>query len=258
MNFFSFTLLGLMLACTANAGTKELRELLLSKANKENAPEGVAVTVKHSTSLIRVLGVDVHNKELTIKVWERVRWQDQRLAWDAKKEGLEWIAMDLNDIWVPEVINMNEINQRSTRQRWGDVKALIEPSGEVIVVPNIVERIGCNATSWQLNKANREVSCTFAYGSWVYPDEQQHTAFDEEVIFDMGGAGTKYFEETDYKVSSFTGEQGEMTFCCPEFKWSLAKYTVKFSKLSPFEHHHGCEHHDHGSEAAADKYKQDL
>lgn len=112
---------------------------------------------------------------LTSRVWEFLRWNDERLTWDPKDfGGISELRLPGYYLWHPDIKLYN--SAESSYKDW--VNALLYPSGDVLWIPPITYKSYCSPTG------KSTASCKLNLGSWTYDgvmlplkDEDSSTLF---------------------------------------------------------------------------------
>ena len=127
-----------------------LRRHLLTDLDPKVAPstpDGGLVT-KVQFRIFKVISVDVSSGALVLKVWRRVRWFDERLAWDPEKfGGLGTVLVYPNrgrhaslddNLWLPHVVVYNALKAETAMFETG--AAWVRSDGRVHwSVPGTIE-----------------------------------------------------------------------------------------------------------------------
>jgi len=96
---------------------------------------------------------------LTSRVWEFLRWNDERLAWDPKDyAGISELRLPGYYLWHPDIKLYN--SAETGYKDW--VNALIYSNGDVLWVPPITYKSFCSPTG------KSTASCKLVLGSWTY------------------------------------------------------------------------------------------
>jgi len=126
---------------------------------------------------------------LDMKVWLRVMWRDERLAWNPDEYGgIKMIRIPISQIWVPDVICFNSIgcDVRSMNHMFDKAQrkqnpAILRANGDVMIVTtNVQVKVQShdeefNAWPWGEYKAK------IVLGSWTYTgNEIKIRAADEK------------------------------------------------------------------------------
>jgi hypothetical protein len=157
-----------------------LRRHLLTDLDPKVAPstpDGGLVT-KVQFRIFKVISVDVSSGALVLKVWRRVRWFDERLAWDpAKFEGLRTVLVypsgghtSLDDnLWLPHVVVYNAL--KADHAMFESGAAWVRFDGRVHwSVPGTIE-ITCRF-SGLVNFPNDELTVSARHSNMGTPDLQ--------------------------------------------------------------------------------------
>jgi len=178
-------LLPLLLLNAASAANNaslvnSLRRHLLTDLDPKVAPStpnGGLVT-KVQFRIFKVISVDVSSGALVLKVWRRVRWFDERLAWDpANFEGLRTVLVypsgesaSLDDnLWLPHVVVYNALKADHAMFETG--AAWVRSDGRVHwSVPGTIE-ITCRF-SGLVNFPNDELTVSARHSMGTPPDLQ--------------------------------------------------------------------------------------
>jgi len=96
---------------------------------------------------------------LSSRVWEQLRWRDERLTWDPKDfGGISELRLPGYYLWHPDIKLYN-----SAEGSWKDwVNALLYSSGDILWIPPITYKSFCSPTG------KSTASCKLTLGSWTY------------------------------------------------------------------------------------------
>jgi nicotinic acetylcholine receptor len=163
-----FRLLPLLLLNTASPSSannaslvNSLRRHLLTDLDPKVAPSTPdgGLETKVQFRIFKVISVDVSSGALVLKVWRRVRWFDERLAWDPENfGGLGTVLVyptgghaSLDDnLWLPHIVVYNALKAETAMFETG--AAWVRSDGHVHwSVPGTIEitcRFSGRARSW--------------------------------------------------------------------------------------------------------------
>jgi len=154
---------------------------------------------------------------LTSRVYERIIWNDDRLAWNASDyDGIDSIRIRPWRLWLPDIQVFNEADSEGCKD-W--INALVLSTGTIIWFPPTTFRTFCKPTG----KSSAE--CQIRLGSWSYNTDYLTLApfkYTQIEQFDL----SDYIEECPYTVSDAESEVTEPTY--PGFDESYSTLDIKF------------------------------
>ncbi|KAM6453236.1 acetylcholine receptor subunit beta isoform 1-T1 [Liasis olivaceus] len=162
----------LWLLSVAGAGASEiegrLRQRLFQNYSRTVLPVrrvSGKVPVRVGISLSQLISLNEKDEELTIKVYMDQEWIDYRLTWDpAEFEGVTSIRLSAEEVWLPEVVLMN--NNDGVFEIALSVNVLVRHDGRVHWQPPALYRSSCSIQvtyfpfDWQ--------NCTMVFRSYTY------------------------------------------------------------------------------------------
>ena len=96
-----------------------------------------------------------HKELLVTDAWLRMKWQDDRLKYNASLwGGIDALRISYGQIFIPDVSFYNAVNQVNFLQPEKLNNVLIYPDGSVLFVPSVVIKSRCpiNFDNWPWSK----------------------------------------------------------------------------------------------------------
>ena len=189
----------------------------------------------------KIENVKMAEGSMRVKVWWRMQWQDDRLAWNASQYGgVEEVFYnaealtnsEVTEIWVPDLQPYNAVE--GLVHTLEPALARVQASGLVYWSrPGSLE-IMCKFSG--LSKFPRdELICKTEVGGWILSGGQQGIdLLDGGFAFSSQEAtsGASYQENN---IINVTAELRNYVYpCCPSEPYPLVLYTIKLSRASGF------------------------
>eukprot|EP00095_Tigriopus_kingsejongensis_P002972 maker-scaffold1347_size46067-snap-gene-0.13 protein:Tk02972 transcript:maker-scaffold1347_size46067-snap-gene-0.13-mRNA-1 annotation:"neuronal acetylcholine receptor subunit alpha-7-like" len=166
-------------------------------------------------------------------VWQRFRWNDERLAWTVNNDSSQpkSIYVDPSQIWTPDITLFNKFNSDSPmypeRINGHRANAVVTAKGDVIMVPSVGIQAICEDAN--LVYVWEEQNCTLRFGSWT------HDGF--EIDMDLFGKANK-MDLSYYQRSSPIEARPDLNFS--KYGPTLKAPFVKASHLKRVEKKYEC------------------
>jgi len=105
---------------------------------------------------------------MNVAVWLRLRWNDPRLRWDDKKNGILYMFADNMqpdqvEIWYPDVTLWNAVQDMSSTL--GLKQLRIDSDGNVFWSRNGVLEVSCNFLGLEAYPYGK-IGCELELGEW--------------------------------------------------------------------------------------------
>ena len=194
----------------------------------------------------KIEGVDQSGGTMSIKVWWRMRWDDERLAWDPSAYGgvtkLSFAAADSTDlenteIWAPDVQPYNA--KSGLMNTLEPARATVTHTGHVYWARPGSLTVLCRFSGLVAYPFD-ELSCPLEVGGWIAGGGTQGLrSWPSE---DQGGEGCASLpsnEETamqtysELSISSVSCYQDEYNYaCCPNDPYPVIRYRVTLRRAA--------------------------
>lgn len=225
-----------------------LRAHLLDGYDKAVPPTSVreenyskaGVDVALQLRFFKVASVDAGEGRMTLKVWMRTSWQDQRLAWNASEWGgvtqLQFLAGSLPhgaevvEVWVPDLQPYNSFT--GIHSTLDSALAMVSSDGSVFFSrPGMLDVMckfsGLAAFPYDILK------CGVEFGGWAMSGGYQGLTLlngGYEFSTQESTAGSSYQEFT---IHSITARLNNYVYaCCANEPWPVITYDVFLSRSS--------------------------
>ena len=237
-----------------------LRRQLLSDLDPKVPPttiDGKGLQVKVQFRIFKVIQVNVASGQLVLKVWRRMRWFDDRLAWNPEEHGGTSTVLVYpndpssrgpdNNLWTPHVVLYNSKAREGSLFDPG--AAWVRSDGRVHwSIPGTID-VTCRF-SGLVNFPNDQLSCPIEVASWSLADDvTELTFFDEPTDPEVLAKGDRGCAEMsvqsaatamsymEYQLNPHETECLKYTRvypCCPDAPWTQLWIVVKMKRTSQF------------------------
>ena len=223
-----------------------LRKQLLSDLDSAVPPstDGAhGIEIGLQLRIFKVIDVNLATGRLVLKIWRRMQWYDDRLAWNVSewpgvippllvypgRRGGEGHYLD-NNLWTPDVVMYNALSLPDDALEVG--AAWVHPDGRVwSSVPGVVE-VMCRFTGLVAFPRDR-LSCPIEFGHWSYSDVVNNlTALNGgyEISPQSPASGTSYQQ---YKLESAEAWRTSRLYpCCPNTPYSQLNIRVWMTRTA--------------------------
>ena len=198
------------------ASNRSAESYIIEGENQTYSLAGTLVYV--GVRIFNIASVDITNNEIKLKVWFRLQWQDDRLAWDpAQFGGVRLIQMrangltdaELSEIWVPDIIPYNSRDGISSTLE--PAIASVDSTGQVYWSrPGVLDVI-C-AFSGLNNFPYDTLRCPIDIGGWLVPPAQQGIALWGDGIEILPKEGTERSAVNTYSEWELQGATAEIVY----------------------------------------------
>ena len=149
--------------------------------------------VKVGMRVIHVVQADTSALELTIKIWYRLHWVDERLSWDpANYGGMHkiWLnsrdtTLASNDVWMPDVMPYN--TREGILNTLEGVTARLEHDGTIFWSRPGALHLPCEFDGLEHFPFDEALNCSMRLGGWHHSGNYQP--------IEPLGLGFDFFEE---------------------------------------------------------------
>ena len=169
-----------------------LRDLPLGFAGIKNIPPRETDRTLIDMSLsIRSLDLDFQSGEFRTDGWMSLRWHDSRYEWNPDEyDGITSLTLPFSDVWAPEVILHNSIEEKFAFRQIG----LVKNSGEFVYILSVHSKSGCEP-----NYDNFPFGiqlCQLKFGSWI----NEHYKVEYRIEPNATVALDDFFSPTGWKM----------------------------------------------------------
>lgn len=162
-----------------------LRTELLKDYNKYTRP-----VINDSNTIDIKMGIDIKGLEsfnqkdetAVFNIWMTIMWYDDYLYWNKTTYNLEYINVDSELIWKPDI---ELYNSASKAKRYNiNNKVLLKSDGHVLWTKPVSFAFACPL---QLSEFPRDTqTCSMTFGSWSFPESKVLiTPFDYQIDTDF-------------------------------------------------------------------------
>ena len=93
------------------------------------------LVVNFDIALKQVIDVNVKTQKMTLFLWQRQTWYDDFLSWNPAEFGnLRQIFVSPTDIWLPDIIFQNSLDEMDELRDMNVIKVMLLSSGMVITI----------------------------------------------------------------------------------------------------------------------------
>jgi len=117
------------------------------------------------------LEFDSESDVLSASVWERYKWTDDRLSWNATDyDGMTSLRLPDEQLWTPDIMLYNVYKGEHKRS---PVNAVITSNGEIMWIPPSVMKVRCSrdqeiGDNIEAMDDKDIITCPIKMGSWTY------------------------------------------------------------------------------------------
>lgn len=133
---------------------------------KPSEMPGYQIEVHLDLVLDQILELSQTESKIQVRITVKQWWTDARLLWNQTEyNGIEYIHVDPEELWTPEIILYNNIDGQYLASL-SDAPALLEWNGTVHWNPPSIYSANCNIRVTQFPYDTQ--ACTLMFKSWVY------------------------------------------------------------------------------------------
>lgn len=186
--------------------------------------------------LFKQVAVDVNAATLDLKVWLRMRWVDERLAWDPALYGnVTSIVVSASNpetrrIWTPDFVISNA--RLPAAEMFEETDAMVTNDGTVYWSrPGVVELL-CQYSGLVAFPFD-ELGCRVEISGWMLSAEHQGLELlDGGISIDTQEASARTsYQELSITVSGSAAEIVTYTYpCCPSAPWPVARIDFRMKR----------------------------
>lgn len=180
---------------------------------------------------------DQKNEKITINIVLTQMWKDEYLKWDKSEHPIDYLNINSEDIWRPDLEIYNSATRPSVLSELGSVK--LEYNGNITWVRSMIISFSCPLDLHEFPFDTQE--CSILFGSWklskAYLDIipinviklNDYIEFDNIIWY-------HYYVSDDYKNNEWNvinvkvNHQDIVYLCCPDDIWPNTKITFIFSR----------------------------
>ncbi|XP_033112744.1 neuronal acetylcholine receptor subunit alpha-10-like isoform X2 [Anneissia japonica] len=115
--------------------------------------------------LIRIIELNDVNQELKIASWTNMKWQDERITWNASEYGVNCVYIPVNEIWIPDLTLENNVDEEYN-QFQPNTPVEVCSDGRVNYSTYTIFRSSCHISIALFPFDNQ--TCTLRFSSWIY------------------------------------------------------------------------------------------
>ena len=197
-----------------------------------------SVGVLRCAGFFKVDFVDAASGSMRLKIWYRMRWNDDRLAWDPRSYGgvtQFWTRMAEEsplEIWTPDIGAYN--TKEGLSETLENTAALVSSNGDVYWSrPGILD-VMCKFSGLAAFPFDR-LSCGIDVGGWIISGGHQGISLlDDGYAFSNQEptAGSSYQE---YSIVRVNASMASYTYpCCPNEPWPVINYVVTLRRATSY------------------------
>ncbi|XP_070543862.1 neuronal acetylcholine receptor subunit alpha-10-like [Ptychodera flava] len=123
------------------------------------------VDVTHGMSLTHIVDFDELNEKLTVNVWLRQFWVDERLRWNSSQyDGIDEIHVPSKRVWNPDITLYNEVRKDAFKVK--HTKVILKSDGSIKWPTPVLLVSTCKIDVTQFPHDRQ--CCPLKFGSWTY------------------------------------------------------------------------------------------
>lgn len=225
-------LLSLLQSTYTSSVEKELREKLFTNYSSYVRPiENV------NNSLELQVGLAIQNLEefdqikenIALNIWVRMNWNDYNLNWNRSDYDLNFISLDKNRVWVPNLELLNAANLPEVYTLEGGL--MLYNTGDIMWSKPGVFKFSC---SLDLKKFPFDTqTCSMKFGSWTYSERYLNVIpnRDQSKQLDILDG----FSHSEWKVKNTQVKRINSTKkCCPNENFPYLQYDIKLERYTHY------------------------
>tara|TARA_B100001093_G_scaffold507121_1_gene567161 strand:+ start:2400 stop:3557 length:1158 start_codon:yes stop_codon:yes gene_type:complete len=217
-----------------------IRENLFSDYDKFTRPVkeyNKSVDLYYLLELKNLESFDQKNEKITINMILTQIWTDEYLTWNKSEYPLDYLNINSENIWKPDLEIYNSATRPSVLSELGSVK--LKHNGNITWVRSMIVSFSCPLELQQFPFDNQE--CSILFGSW-----KLSKAYLDIIPINIISLGNflnvnniewyKYYVSDDYKHNEWNiidievNHEDRVYLCCPDDIWPNTEITFIFSR----------------------------
>ena len=212
----------------ANIEEKNLRNYLFSDYNNLVRP------VKDYNQPLNVsMGLGVQNLEafnqkeetIDINLWVRLNWNDNYLEWDSNISSLDFLSVENDEVWVPDIELLNAASLPDIYTLKGGMN--LYKNGDIMWSNPAIFKFSCPLELQYFPFDTQR--CKMKFSSWIYNKKMLnlHPHNDESKQIDILNS----FSHSEWEIKSVkVRNYNEKRPCCPNLEFKVNEYTIRLKR----------------------------
>ncbi|KAF7638204.1 hypothetical protein Mgra_00002433 [Meloidogyne graminicola] len=207
----------------ANENAKRLFDDLMMSYNRHRRPSALpneAINVHLRLRLSQIIDVHELDQIMTISVWLKQEWIDQKLRWKPSEYGgVSVLYVPYEMIWVPDIVLIN--NAEGFYNITINTKATLHSDGRVVWEPPAIFKSLCQIDiQWF---PFDEQNCHLKFSSWSFPTNLLHLTLTNESSINVKVINS-YGEE---EIETIIEDGIDLSDYYPSVEWDIMGIQAK-------------------------------
>jgi len=211
-----------------------------ARSEKSIAVSDAGTDIKVQVRVFKVEEIAAANGRMTLKVWLRSKWRDERLAWNESAwGGISMITLSTlqpQQIWIPDATLYNSL--ASISDTLESTQATVYSDGSIFWSRPGTISVMCKFSGLVAFPYD-SLKCSLEIGGWGWSGSHMGLEFYESggAVFSTqeATAGSSY---TEYSIREITSERVVYEYeCCPSEPWPMLLYTISLHRASDYYVH---------------------
>lgn len=228
---YIFIFLSLLTQSLVNANNeKQLRTQLLQNYNKETRP-----VINLNNSVNMKIGIQIRNIEyfdqvsetIGLNMWITQQWYDQYLTWNTSQYDINYINMNSDEIWLPDLELYNAASKPKVYNMNNNI--ILYYDGKIEwTIPAIFSFL-C-PLSLQKFPYDSQI-CNMEYGSWKFSkDSLDIRPFDNSDSHSSFSISPD-FSHNEWIINKISVQHNEYEYkCCPGEFWPVSTFSLNLER----------------------------
>lgn len=113
-----------------------LTQKLLNGYSKEY-PSSEYTVLQLTIFINQITSIDDSNQQMKSSINIMVEWYDERLQWDTSAYNIEWVLINANSLWLPDLVILNSVSSNIFLSLDSKTLAYVYYSGVVAVIYSV-------------------------------------------------------------------------------------------------------------------------
>ena len=166
---------------------------------------------------------------ISLNIWQRMNWLDEKLFWTSNTSNLTFISLDPEDIWTPDL----ELLNAATRPEIYTLKGglYLYSDGSVIYSKPTILDFSCPLELSHFPFDTQ--TCTLNISSWVYTDLMLSLIPNTDVSKQIDVLDS--FGHSEWDVKGYRVEQlKETRACCGQKEFDILSYSFELQRFTHY------------------------
>ena len=221
-------------AAAANNGGSagsSLQTTLNSNYGSPNVPPPNPL-VSVNLRFFKLLDLDESSATMSVLVWLRMSWTDERLTWDPNSNNVTKLWMDPTTVWTPDAVTYNRKGR--LEETFDRANVMVTPDGSAYWSRPGTLELSC-MWSGLVNFPFDRLGCRAELGGWMMSGWYQYIVPDGEgYTLDR----SEFTALSSYQAMALHSISCNLTAyeypCCPGEPWPVLSYYIEVQRTSAF------------------------